>query len=63
MGIYRDYLSAIVIGNNILPIVVIAQNNFDLSIINIAFVIYLLSPINCRDERFFMHAVFKLQSY
>ena len=40
MGIYRDNLSAIVIGDNFLPISVFAQNGFDLSIINIAFIIY-----------------------
>ena len=40
MSIYRDNLSAIVIGDNLLPIIVIAQNNLDLSIIDIAFVIY-----------------------
>ena len=40
MGIYRDNLSAIVIGDNLLPIIVIAQNNFDSSITDIAFVIY-----------------------
>ena len=40
LGIYRDNLSAIVIGDNLLSIIVIAQNNFDLSIIDIAFVIY-----------------------
>ena len=40
MGIYRDNLSAIVIGDNLLPIIVIAQNSFDLSITDIAFVIY-----------------------
>ena len=40
MGIYRDNLSAIVIGDNFLPIIVIAQNSFDLSIADIAFVIY-----------------------
>ena len=40
MGIYRDNLSAIVIGNNLFPIIVIAQNNFDISITDIAFVIY-----------------------
>ena len=42
MGIYRDNLSAIVIGDNFLPIIVIAQNSFDLSIIDNAFVIYLV---------------------
>ena len=42
MGIYRDNLSAIVIGDNFLPIIVIAQNTFDLSITDIAFVIYLV---------------------
>ena len=63
-GIYRDNLSAIVIGDNLLAIIVIAQNSFDLSITDIAFVIYsiLLSPINYREKRFFMHTVFKLRS-
>ena len=51
MGIYRDNLSAIVIGDNFLPIIVIAQDSFDLSITDIAFVIYFviadqLSAIN-----------------
>ena len=40
MGIYRDNLSAIVIDNNLLPIMVIAQIIFDSSITDIAFVIY-----------------------
>ena len=40
IGIYRDNLSAIVIGDNFLPIIVIAQNSFELSITDIAFVIY-----------------------
>ena len=40
MSIYRDNLSAIVIGDNVLPIVVIAQDSLDLSITDIAFVIY-----------------------
>ena len=40
MGIYRENLSAIVIGDNFLPIIVIAQNSFDLPITDIAFVIY-----------------------
>ena len=42
MGIYRDNLSAIVIGDNFLPIIVISQNSFDLSITDIAFAIYLV---------------------
>ena len=63
MGIYRDNLSAIVIGDNFLSIIVIAQNSLDLSITVIAFVNILLSPINYRDKRFFMYAVFKLQSW
>ena len=41
MGIYRDNLSVIVIGDDFLPIIVIAQNSFDLSITDIADVIYL----------------------
>ena len=40
MGIYRDNLSAIVISDNFLPINVIAQNSFELSITDIAFAIY-----------------------
>ena len=40
MGIYHDNSSAIVIGDNFLPIIVIAQNSFHLSITDIAFVIY-----------------------
>ena len=40
MGIYRDNLSAIVIGDNLSPIIVIAQNSFDLLITHINFVIY-----------------------
>ena len=40
MGMYRDNVSAIVIGDNLLPIIVIAQNSFDLSITDIAFVTY-----------------------
>ena len=40
MGIYRDNLSAIVIGDNFVSIIVIAQNSLDLSITIIAFVIY-----------------------
>ena len=40
MGIYRDNLSAIVIGDNFLLIIVIAQKSFDLSITDIAFIKY-----------------------
>ena len=40
MGIYRDNLRAIVIGDNLMPIIVIAQNSFALSITDIAFVPY-----------------------
>ena len=46
MGIYRDNLSAIVIGDNFLPIVVIAQNSLDLSITDITFVMYFVIAIN-----------------
>ena len=42
MGIYRDNLSAIVIHNNFWSIIVIAQNSLDLSITDIAFVIYFI---------------------
>ena len=40
MGIYRDNLSAIVIGDNLIPIIVIAENSFDLSITDITLVVY-----------------------
>ena len=40
MGIHRDNLSAIVIGDNFLSIIVIAQNSFDLLITVIAIAIY-----------------------
>ena len=40
MGVYGDNLLVIVIGNDLLPIIIIAQNSFDLSINDIAFVIY-----------------------
>ena len=59
MCIYQDKLSAIVIGDNSFPIIVIAQNSFDLSITDIAFVIIFESPISYRDKRLFMHTLFK----
>ena len=40
MDIYRDSLSAMVIGGNLLPIIVIAQSSFDLLATDIAFVKY-----------------------
>ena len=40
MGIYQDNLSAIVIRDNLLPIIVIGQKSFNLMITNIAFAIY-----------------------
>ena len=40
MAIYRDNLSAVVIGDNLLPIIVIAENSFYLSITDIAFIIF-----------------------
>ena len=46
MGIYRNDLSAIVIGDNFLPIIVIAQKSLDLMIADIAFVIYFVTAIN-----------------
>ena len=56
MDIYRDNLLAIVISNNSLPIIVIAQNSFDLSTsTDIAYAIYLLSPIYYPDKRFFVY--------
>ena len=55
MGIYLDRLSAIVIGNDLIPIIVIAQNSFDLSITDTVFVIYFVIA-----DRFFIHTVFKV---
>ena len=43
MGIYRDNLSAMVFGDNLLPIIVIVQNIFDLSITDIAFVTFVIA--------------------
>ena len=40
MGIYRDNLLAIAIGDNFLSIIAFAKNNFDLSITVSAFVIF-----------------------
>ena len=40
MGIYQENSSVIVISDNLLPIIAIAENSFDLSITDIAFVIY-----------------------
>ena len=60
MSIYRVDLSAAVIGNNLLPIIVIAQNSFDLSITD---VIYFVIAVNYRDKVFFLHTVFKLQCW
>ena len=45
---------------NLLPIIVIAQNSFDLSLTDNAFVDISLSPMNYRDKRFFMHTVIKV---
>ena len=62
MGIYRDTLSAIVIGDNfyrlLLSLKIVWIYRLPLSLL----LYILLSPINYRDKRFFMHAVFKLQS-
>ena len=46
MGIYQGNLSGIVIGDNLLPIFVIAQKSFDLSITDMAFVIHFVIAIN-----------------
>ena len=55
MGIYRDNLSAITFYRLSLKIILIYR-------LPLSFLLYiLLSPINYRDKRFFMHAVFKLQ--
>ena len=40
MAIYCDNLSAVVIGDNLLPSIVYAENSFDLSITDIAFITY-----------------------
>ena len=58
MGINRDNLSAIVIGDNLLSLSlkIILIYRLPLSLL----LYFLLSPINYHDKRFFMHAVFKL---
>ena len=58
MGIYRDNLSVIVIGDNFLPIIVIAQNSFDLSITDIAFVKYFsIADKSSRQTIVYAHSV------
>ena len=52
MDIYRDNLSAIVLGDNFLSIIVIAQNSLDLSITDIAFVIYFVIKIALKKAVF-----------
>ena len=52
-----DNLSAIVIADNLLPIIVIARNSFDLSITNIAFVIYfVIADKLSRQTIFYAHS-------
>ena len=61
MGIYRDNLSAIVMAITfyrlLLSLKIILIYRLPLSLL----LYFLLLPINYRDKRFFMHAVFKLQ--
>ena len=57
MGIYRDNLSAITFYRLSLSLKIVWIYRLPLSLLYI-----LLSPINYRDKRFFMHAMFKLQS-
>ena len=61
MGIYRDNLSAIVMAITFyrlsLSLKIILIYRLPLSLL----LYFLLLPINYRDKRFFMHAVFKLQ--
>ena len=58
MGIYRDNLSAIIFYRLSLSLnkILIYRLSLSLSLY------ILLSPINYRYKRFFMHAVFKLKS-
>ena len=58
MGTYRDNLSVIVIGDNFLPIIVIAQNSFNLSITDIAFVKYFsIADKSSRQTIVYAHSV------
>ena len=58
MGIYRDNLSAIVIGDNLLPLIVIAKNSLNLSITDIAFIIYfVIADKLLRQTIFYAHSV------
>ena len=44
-------------GNNVLPIIVIAENSFDLWITDIAFLIYFVIADKLhRDKQFLMHS-------
>ena len=59
MDIYRDNLSAITFYRLSLLLKIVWIYRLPLSLL----LYILLSPINYRDKRFFMHAVFKLQSW
>ena len=58
VGIYRDNLTAITFYRLSLSLKIVWTYGLPLSLL----LYTLLSPINYRDEQFFMHAVFKLQS-
>ena len=58
MGIYRDNLLAKVIDDNSLPIIVITQNSFDLSITDIGFVIsFVIAHKLLRQTILYAHSV------
>ena len=57
MGIYRHNLSAIVIGDDLSRIIVIAQKSFDLSITDIAFAIYFVIA-----DKLTIHYTFSVQT-
>ena len=63
MGIYRDNLSAIVIGDNFLSIIVIAQNSLDLSVTVIAFAIYFVIADKLSRKTIFYARSVKLVSW
>ena len=58
MGIYQNNLTAIVIGDNVLPIIVIAQNIVHLSTTDIAFIIYcVITDISSQQTILYAHSV------
>ena len=56
MGIYRDNLSAVIHYRLLLSLEVVLIYQLPISLLQYV----LLSPVNYRDKRFFVHTVFKV---